>query len=287
MVFPGQSPIGQTSSSLCWKSVGMGPSVDWRGVSGVAAALLISTLLLTCAHGQANNAESRDGLALFTKRDTYSSSTSHCTPTHDTSSLLDWVAELDYLMHSTLKQLPDAVAAARASISESNAATNRDKLIVGLACFLAAMAGGLGVLFGKDPLNLALEDQISFAAQHSWGYGYWGPFLLDLDDNDPGCGLEELNKVLYDYSFVTALHQTYGSNLEEAGYTSGNADDRPELRAYYLAEFGRKLKLELHCITSQAGSDSNASRVVALIDKYVRTGQERLEITSQLMSSHY
>ena len=97
------------------------------------------------------------------------------------------------------------------------------------------MAGGLGVLFGKDPLNLPLEDQISFAAQvlmldhhfrirdlhkpdvcccsrdfdhdghgfgkndqiselkqillqHSWGYGYWGPFLLDLDDNDPGYG---------------------------------------------------------------------------------------------------
>jgi len=92
--------------------------------------------------------------------------------------------------------------------------------------------------------------------------------------------------VLYDYSFVTALHQTYGTNLQEAGYTSGTADDRPELRAYYLGEFGRKLKLELHCITSQAGSDSSASRVVALIDKYVRTGQERLEITSQLMGSH-
>ena len=27
------------------------------------------------------------------------------------------------------------------------------------------MAGGLGVLFGKDPLNLSLEDQLSFAAQ--------------------------------------------------------------------------------------------------------------------------
>merc|ERR1712110_1042884 len=270
--------------SWCWRSVGMGPAAVWR-VGGMAAALLISGLLLTCAHGQDNYAESRYGLALLTKRDTYSSS-SHCAPTHDTSSLLDWVAELDYLMHSTLKQLPDAVDAARASIAESNAATNRDKLIVGLACFLAAMAGGLGVLFGKDPLNLSLEDQISFAAQHSWGYGYWGPFLLDLDDNDPGCGLEELNKVLYDYSFVTALHQTYGTNLEEAGYASGTADDRPELRAYYLAEFGRKLKLELHCITSQAGSDSNASKVVALIDKYVRSGQERLEITSQLMGSH-
>ena len=31
--------------------------------------------------------------------------------------------------------------------------------------YLSAMAGGLGVLFGKDPLNLPLEDQISFAAQ--------------------------------------------------------------------------------------------------------------------------
>jgi len=268
--------------SRCWKSAGMGPSA---GLAIISALLFISVLLFTCASGQGKH-ESRDGLALLTKRDTYSSPSSHCTPTHDTSSLLDWVAELDYLMHSTLKQLPDAVDAARASIAESNAATNRDKLIVGLACFLAAMAGGLGVLFGKDPLNLSLEDQISFAAQHSWGYGYWGPFLLDLDDNDPGCGLEELNKVLYDYSFVTALHQTYGTNLEEAGYTSGTADDRPELRAYYLAEFGRKLKLELHCITSQAGSDSNASKVVALIDKYVRSGQERLEITSQLMGSH-
>ena len=27
------------------------------------------------------------------------------------------------------------------------------------------MAGGLGVLYNKDPLNLAIEDQISFAAQ--------------------------------------------------------------------------------------------------------------------------
>ena len=38
----------------------------------------------------------------------------------DTSSLLDWVAELDYLMHSTLKQLPDAVDAARSSPSSSS-----------------------------------------------------------------------------------------------------------------------------------------------------------------------
>ena len=70
MVVPGQSPIGQTSSSQCWKSVGMGRSADWRGVGGtwrgvggMAAALLISALLLTCAQGQGNNA----GILRFSK----------------------------------------------------------------------------------------------------------------------------------------------------------------------------------------------------------------------------
>ena len=105
------------------------------------------------------------------------------------------------------------------------------------------MAGGFGVLFNKNPLALSLPDQISFAAQHSWGYGYWGPFLLDLEvslqlltllhlptqDSDPGCGLDELNRVLYDYSFVTSLHQTYGPGQGQGGYGSGLADDRPEV----------------------------------------------------------
>ena len=39
------------------------------------------------------------------------------------------------------------------------------KLILVLNPPIPAMAGGLGVLYGKDPLNLPIEDQISFAAQ--------------------------------------------------------------------------------------------------------------------------
>ena len=35
-------------------------------------------------------------------------------------------------------------------------------------------------------------------------------------------------------SFVTALHQTYGTNLQEAGYTSGTADDRPEVLVLFF-----------------------------------------------------
>jgi len=231
--------------------------------------------------------ESEDGLALLTKRDTSlhgsSHSVSHCTPHHDTSLLLSTIADLDYLMHAILKQLPAAVVEARDAVETSNAETNRDKLITGLACLLGAVSGGFGVLYDKDPLALSISDQLAFAAQHSWGYGYWAPFLLDLEDSDPGCGLEDLNRVLYDYSFVTSLHQTYGSTLGAAGYASGAADDRPEIRAYYLAEFGRKLKLELHCITST----SDGGKVNALIDKYVRTGQERLELTAKLMGGGY
>jgi len=56
------------------------------------------------------------------------------------------------------------------------------------------------------------------------------------------------------------------------------------LRAYYLGEFGRKAKHALHCITSKAGGDSSASKVVSLIDKYVGMGLERLKLTEGLMS---
>ena len=79
--------------------------------------------------------------------------------------------------------------------------------------------------------------------------------MLDLDDADPGCGVEDFNRVLSEYSFITSLHQTYGTDVSQGGYASGQADDRPEVRAYYLAEFGRKLKLELHCITSQVRAE--------------------------------
>ena len=57
--------------------------------------------------------------------------------------------------------------------------------------------------------------------------------------------------MLQDYSFVTSLYTTYTSDLDQGAYTSDHPDDRPELRAYYMSEFGRKAKLALHCITSK------------------------------------
>jgi len=51
-----------------------------------------------------------------------------------------------------------------------------------------------------------------------------------------------------------------------------------------MSEFGRKAKLALHCITSKAGDESSAAKVVTLIDKYVGMGLERLQLTEKLMS---
>ena len=63
------------------------------------------------------------------------------------------------------------------------------------------------------------------------------------------------------------LHvQTYGPSLGSGGYASGAADDRPELRSYYLGEFGRKLKLELHCITSQVRATPHKGKSCNIIN---------------------
>jgi len=193
------------------------------------------------------------------------------------------MADIDYQMYSLLNQIPAAIKDARASLSVTTQETNRDKGITGVACLLGAISGGLGVTFGTDISSPQPATVLGWLAQHSWGYGYWGPFLLDLQDTDPGCGLEEFNRVVAEYSFVTDIYATYGQDVTAGAYTSGNPDDRPELREYYLNEFGRKLKLELHCLTSQAGNSAEAAALVGLIEKYVVLGRERLQLTAQFM----
>ena len=61
-----------------------------------------------------------------------------------------------------------------------------------------------------------------------------------MQELDPGCGVEDFNSVLADYSFVTSLYSTYGSQLDSGAYTSGHPDDRPEVgtvtRAVYFPQ---------------------------------------------------
>ena len=36
-------------------------------------------------------------------------------------------------------------------------------------------------------------------------YGYYGPFLLELSEIDPGCGVEDFNKVVYELRIIIII----------------------------------------------------------------------------------
>jgi len=213
-----------------------------------------------------------------------SASSGKCVASYDVGHLVTSLQDLDYQMHATLAAMPHAIEAGRSAVQSGTLDTNRDQLLVGLFCLIGAVSGTLGIVYNKDPLALSPSDQISLFAMNAWGYGYWGPYLLELSDSDPGCGVEDFNKVVYEYSFVTSLEQVYGSDPGSTGFYSSNPDDRPEVRRYYLGEFSRKLKLALHCITSQASGVEEARKVVSLIDKFTKLANQRLDITQQLMN---
>jgi len=212
-----------------------------------------------------------------------STSGGKCVASYSLTHLRSSLQDLDYQMQATLAALPHAIEAARSAVQSGNLDTNRDQLLVGLFCLIGAVSGSLGILHNKNPLALSQSDSIYLFAMNSWGYGYWGPYLLELSDSDPGCGVEDFNRVIYEYSFVTSLEQVYGSDPGYGGFHSYNPDDRPELRRYYLGEFSRKLKLALHCITSKASGVEEARNVVSLIDKFIKLANQRLDITLQLM----
>lgn len=229
-------------------------------------------------HGHQGNHES------LASQPTYNSQTSgKCAPSYDVVHLGSALQSLDYEMHSTLAQLPAAIKAARSAIESGNTDVNRDQFLVGLFCLIGALSGSLGILHNKNPLTLSTADQIYLASMNAWGYGYWGPYLLELNEADPGCGVKDFNRVVYEYNFVTSLQQVYGSDPSSGGYQSSNADDKPELRRYYIGEFSRKLKLALHCITSKGESVEEARQVVSLIDKFTSLSNERLDATIKLI----
>jgi len=203
---------------------------------------------------------------------------------YDPSTVKLNIDELDYQMQSVLSSLPQAIREGSAAIESNTLATNRDVLVVGLACLVGAVSGSLGILNGVTNNALTAPQGIYLAAMNSWGYGYWGPYLLELDDVDPGCGVNDFKKLVYEYNFITSLDHVYGSDLSSGGYAGDNSDDRPELRKYYVGEFTRKMKLALHCITSQSSSVEEARRVTTLIDKYHNLANRRLDLTSSVMS---
>lgn len=258
--------------------------MEVKAVSGRISSLLLLLLLVHTAlsdSGGSHPVHHPQAESISASSYPASSSSGKCgrSSASDVGKIQRLIKDLDYQLHVILASIPPAIQEARTAISAGTYDSNRDKFLTGIACFIGALSGTMGILYNKDPTTLSTGDKIYITAMNTWGYGYWGPYLLELDELEPGCGVEEFDKVVNEYSFITSLRQVYGSSY---GAASSNPDDRPELRSYYVAEFGRKLKLALHCISSKAGGVEEAGTVVSLIDKYVSLGQERLELTQKL-----
>ena len=56
--------------------------------------------------------------------------------------------------------------------------------------------------------DMETGDKIQALAQTLYGYGYWGPFVDDYENSKVNCGVDDLDRVLQEYSYVTDYSKT-------------------------------------------------------------------------------
>ena len=67
------------------------------------------------------------------------------------------------------------------------------------------MLFGIASVSGGNPNfgQLGQGEQIQVTAQALYGYGYWGPFLLEFEEARLDCGSYNLDPILSEYGFLT------------------------------------------------------------------------------------
>jgi len=162
------------------------------------------------------------------------------------------------------EEIKGLIGPARKSVEEEIAQSNRDKILLALVNFLGATFGVLLNSMGPDGLtmfmNLPESNQILVLAQLLYGYGYVGPFALEYEKTALDCGLFDYEQVEYEYSFI------------DHGYS-----EDPAVLRYFTTEAANAYKKALYCITSRKGSNSEAKRLVTLIDLQAQLQRERLD----------
>jgi len=162
------------------------------------------------------------------------------------------------------EEIKGLIGPARKSVEEEIAQSNRDKILLALVNFLGATFGVLLNSMGPDGLtmfmNLPESNQILVMAQLLYGYGYVGPFALEYEKTALDCGLFDYEQVEYEYSFI------------DHGYS-----EDPAVLRYFTTEAANAYKKALYCITSRKGSNSEAKRLVTLIDLQAQLQRERLD----------
>ena len=84
-----------------------------------------------------------------------------------------------------------------------------------------------------DWSQVSAGARLQIIAQLMYGYGYWGPFALEYEPARIDCNLEDLEKTIYEYGYVS-------------DYKRSTAD--PLIASYYVTEYNGKIKENLYCL---------------------------------------
>lgn len=98
--------------------------------------------------------------------------------------------------------------------------------------FFGALSAA-GIVTNWDEVSAG--NRLQIIAQLMYGYGYWGPFALEYETARVDCNLEDLEKAIYEYGYVS-------------DYKRSTAD--PLIASYYVTEYNGKIKENLYCLVS-------------------------------------
>lgn len=113
---------------------------------------------------------------------------------------------------------------------------------------LFGVAAGAGGNPNLGQISEGARTQVT--AQLLYGYGYWGPFLLEFEESTLDCGTYDLKSVLEEYGFLTDMEHNYGYLNTYQGdpkHTLTDVTD-PAVLQFYAVELNHAMKRALYCI---------------------------------------
>jgi len=201
---------------------------------------------------------------------------------HINQDLLTAAQSLDDRIGLVLSKVRSSIPGTVDGVESDIASSNRNKVLIGCACFLGKIFGIRksvdGPLDGPTLTTLSTSEKLNIAAQTLYGYGYWAPFLLTLEEASVDCGLGDFDSVLTEYGFLMDFENNYGYLDDQ-----NNAID-PAVLSYYISEFNHAMKRILYCLVSKKGSNLDARGLNSLIDLLTSLLSQRLELTEAAIS---
>ncbi|TRY75004.1 hypothetical protein TCAL_04943 [Tigriopus californicus] len=190
---------------------------------------------------------------------------------------------IDVRIAKVLEALELKILVAIDSIEKDITIANRDRVILGLSNFLGMVFGVFNGASGNPNLGeLTLAEQIQVTAQLMYGYGYWGPFLLEFEPARLDCDRSDLEEALSEFAFLTDMAHNFGYLNDYAGTRPKEQlpdTSDPVVLQYYTVELNHAIKRNLYCIIKRAGSNQDALEVTTFVDLYTMLITERLTMT--------